>query len=85
MRFALIGVLAAATTLAGCATAPAPRAGPIEHIPIIDTGPPPGMAYLYGSAEADALSEQAYNGMLGYVRALTGNFGRVIELSSSCL
>lgn len=72
MRSALIGMLAAATALAGCATATAPMPVGVvrSNMPIIDTGPPPGMAYLYGSAEADALSEQAYNGMLGYVRAL---------------
>ncbi|OWK31320.1 HAD family acid phosphatase [Sphingomonas dokdonensis] len=55
-------LLAAATLLAGCATTPMARtAGPANV--------PPGMQYLYGSGEAAALSEQAYNALVDSVRA----------------
>ncbi len=70
MRLTLIGVLAAATALVGCATQPRVDVALPGMPPMIPSAPPASMAYLYGSAEADALSEQAYNGMLGYVRAL---------------
>ena len=59
---------AALLLLAGCART-------AEHVPVAATAPPalaPGMAYLYGSAEAAALSEQAYNGLTAYVREVLG-------------
>jgi 5'-nucleotidase (lipoprotein e(P4) family) len=54
--------LVAAASLAGCATVPAPAGDPRP-------GAVPGaMQYLYGSAEAAALSEQAYNALVDNVR-----------------
>jgi 5'-nucleotidase (lipoprotein e(P4) family) len=52
------GAALAVLLLAGCATAPvAPIANSV----------PPGMQYLYGSAEAAAISEQAYNALVDAV------------------
>ncbi|WP_235528286.1 HAD family acid phosphatase [Sphingomonas sp. Leaf231] len=66
-------LLALAATLGGCAaqrqvllgrpSAPATAVDPPAPLAV-----PPGMAWLYGSGEAAALSEQAYNGMVRYVR-----------------
>ena len=64
------GVSVALLLLAGCATMRAPE--PTPPAPATEPAPPPAMAYLYGSAEAAALSEQAYNGLTAYVRAALG-------------
>lgn len=65
---------AAALTLAmltGCTTAPpATLIAPPPAAPATAGVPPAAMAYLYGSGEAAALSEQAYNAMVGYVRGV---------------
>lgn len=58
-------LLAATTLLAGCATTPMARtAAPAATAPMV----PPGIQYLYGSGEAAALSEQAYNALVDSVR-----------------
>ncbi|WP_288459924.1 HAD family acid phosphatase [uncultured Sphingomonas sp.] len=74
---AAAGLIGAAALLAGCATRALPPADPMPPSVTILTQAqkpgdlvPPGMAYLYGSAEAAALSEQAYNGMVAYVRGV---------------
>ena len=57
--------------LAGCASAPAttPQAAvPPPPAPVEAAKPPAGMQYLYGSAEAAALSIQAYNALIAAVR-----------------
>jgi 5'-nucleotidase (lipoprotein e(P4) family) len=64
------GAFAALLLLTGCATAH--EAPPAPPPPAAEAPPPPAMAYLYGSAEAAALSEQAFNGMTAYVRAALG-------------
>ncbi|MEH3036873.1 MAG: acid phosphatase [Sphingomonas adhaesiva] len=60
--------MAALLLLTGCATNAVPAPEPVAARIPTDTVPP-AMAYLYGSAEAAALSEQAYNALTGYVRA----------------
>ncbi|MGJ3626201.1 HAD family acid phosphatase [Sphingomonas sp. MMS24-JH45] len=62
--------LATCLSLAGCAAAP-------QMLPPAPPAPAMGAARLprwpiYGSAEAAALSEQAYNAMVAYVRAALG-------------
>ena len=54
--------LAAAASLAGCATMPAPSRSAQPAVV------PGAMQFLYGSAEAAALSEQAYNALVDNVR-----------------
>ncbi|VXC39286.1 5'-nucleotidase, lipoprotein e(P4) family [Sphingomonas sp. 8AM] len=66
-------LLALAATLGGCAAQRQvllgrPSAPPPAVDPPAPPGVPPAMAWLYGSGEAAALSEQAYNGMVRYVR-----------------
>lgn len=68
-------LIGAASLLAGCATRvfPPARPAPPAAVALAEAQKPgdvvpPGIAYLYGSAEAAALSEQAYNGMVRYVR-----------------
>ncbi len=58
-RTALACALAAALLANGAAQARPPAAAE----PVV----PPGLQYLYGSGEAAALSEQAYNALLGFV------------------
>lgn len=64
--------LLAAVGLAGCTSAPVARpAGPTGAPPMAANDAaivPPGMQYLYGSGEAAALSEQAYNALVDGVR-----------------
>lgn len=62
------GALAALLLLGGCATQTPP---PLQTAALPPAGDvvPPAMAYLYGSAESAALSEQAYNMLTAYVRA----------------
>ncbi|MCW1431569.1 5'-nucleotidase, lipoprotein e(P4) family [Novosphingobium sp. JCM 18896] len=57
--------------LAGCAAAPQPAPVPVSAVvanPAAAEKPPEGMQYLYGSAEAAALSVQAYNVLVDAVR-----------------
>lgn len=65
MRAGVVLTLAAGA-LAGCAARSAPPPAPPP--PVADDTVPAAMAWLYGSAEAAALSEQAYNGLTAYVR-----------------
>jgi len=70
-RLALCGALMAVTALAGCAArmpAPAPAAAP-SPVAAAPATPPAGMQYLYGSGEAAAISQQAFAGLVDYVRA----------------
>lgn len=58
----LLAGLAALMALAGCATAPSPVAAPPPSgAPAQVDSPPPGFQYLYGSAEAAALSRQVFH------------------------
>ena len=72
VRLAPGSAMMAMAALAGCAQvappAPAPVAAPAPGA-AADT-PPAGMQYLYGSAEAAAISQQAYAALIGHVRAL---------------
>jgi 5'-nucleotidase (lipoprotein e(P4) family) len=56
--------LAAALLLAGCAQTPPPAPAPVAAALKV----PPGTQFLYGSGEAAALSEQAYNVLVDAVR-----------------
>ena len=70
--FARAGTLAAVSALAGCAqVAPAPFVAPAPppSAPADAAAPPPAMQYLYGSAEAAALSRQAFTALIDYARA----------------
>jgi 5'-nucleotidase (lipoprotein e(P4) family) len=61
--------LVAALGLAGCATAPASQPAPMGYTaPAASDAPAPGMQYLFGSGEAAAASEQAYNALVDHVR-----------------
>lgn len=73
MTRALTGVaaralLAGAALLGGCAGGHG-AVEPAPAVPVAPALPPAAMAYLYGSGEAAALAEQAYNGLLAHVRA----------------
>jgi 5'-nucleotidase (lipoprotein e(P4) family) len=59
-RAGLVGALTAALLASGAAQAK-------PHVPVAVPAVPAGMQYLYGSGEAAALSEQAYNALLGFV------------------
>jgi 5'-nucleotidase (lipoprotein e(P4) family) len=64
--------LALAAALCGCAAQRQVLLGRPSAPPVATDAPappivPPAMAWLYGSGEAAALSEQAYNGMVRYV------------------
>lgn len=64
----LLTALMGAALLTGCAATPAPVQAAAPAVPV---GPPPvpaGMQFLYGSGEAAALSEQAYNLLVDAVR-----------------
>jgi len=70
-RLALCGALMAVTALVGCAArmpAPAPAAAP-SPVAAAPATPPAGMQYLYGSGEGAAISQQAFAGLVDYVRA----------------
>jgi 5'-nucleotidase (lipoprotein e(P4) family) len=65
-------LLALVATLGGCAAQRQvllgrPATPPVAVDPPTPPDVPPAMAWLYGSGEAAALSEQAYNGMVRYV------------------
>lgn len=68
----LAPMLAVAVPLGGCAASreasPGRAVAPPADAPAAMAAVPPAMAWLYGSGEAAALSEQAYNGMVRYVR-----------------
>ena len=68
-----LAVAASLALLAGCAerTPPAAIAAP-------PAGPPPGMQYLYGSAEAAALSVQAYRGLTAFAGRVLGKRASVV-------
>ncbi|MDR6788676.1 5'-nucleotidase (lipoprotein e(P4) family) [Sphingomonas sp. BE138] len=75
MRARVLPALAATLPLAlgGCAAQRQVLLGRPSVPPVAADAPapsavPPAMAWLYGSGEAAALSEQAYNGMVRYVR-----------------
>lgn len=75
MRRRGVFFIGTAALLAGCASRAVPPADPQPpSVRILTQSARPGdivpgaMAWLYGSAEAAALSEQAYNGMVRYVR-----------------
>ncbi|TCP32889.1 HAD family acid phosphatase [Sphingomonas sp. BK235] len=75
MSSRLLGAAAGALLLAGCAAAAFDRAPPratsvAAETPAAAALPAGAMAYLYGSAEAAALSEQTYNALTGYVRGV---------------
>lgn len=66
-----IGLAFAAATLAvgAAAAAQAPRPAPMGYTAPAERGAPaPNMQYLFGSGEAAALSEQAYNALVDHVR-----------------
>ncbi|WP_416365756.1 HAD family acid phosphatase [Sphingomonas aerolata] len=58
---------AGALALQGCVSVTAPSA--IVSAPVTMDGVPAGMQYLYASGEAAAASIQAWNALVGYVRA----------------
>ena len=60
-------VLAGALVLQGCVSVSAPTS--IAAAPVTVDGVPAGMQYLYASGEAAAASIQAWNALVGYVRA----------------
>lgn len=65
-------VLAGAALLSGCAAAQVPGPQPVVQAPApapAPVNPPAGMQWLYGSGEAGAASQQAYNAFLAYVIA----------------
>lgn len=62
------GLSVLALALSGCATAPRP----LVLVPPV-ASVPPGMQFLYGSAESAALSEQAYNVLVDHVRLFVGS------------
>ncbi|KQM99640.1 HAD family acid phosphatase [Sphingomonas sp. CFBP9021] len=59
--------LAGALVLQGCVSVTSPTA--IVAAPVTVDGVPAGMQYLYASGEAAAASIQAWNALVGYVRA----------------
>jgi len=59
--------LAGALALQGCVSVSAPTS--IAAVPVTVDGVPAGMQYLYASGEAAAVSIQAWNALVGYVRA----------------
>lgn len=59
--------------LAGCASRTPPPVPPMSV-----AAPPPGMQYLYGSAETAALSVQAYAALTGFVERSTGRKASVV-------
>ncbi len=58
---------AGALALQGCVSVSAPTS--IASAPVTVDGVPAGMQYLYASGEAAAVSVQAWNALVGYVRA----------------
>jgi len=75
VRSRLLLTVAATALLAGCATArperpPARAVSAVPAAPVSAPLPAGAMAYLYGSAEAAALSEQTYNALTAYVRGV---------------
>ena len=63
---------AGALALQGCVSVSAPTsiaATPTVAVPVTVDGVPAGMQYLYASGEAAAVSIQAWNALVGYVRA----------------
>jgi 5'-nucleotidase (lipoprotein e(P4) family) len=66
-HFSWIPALAGALVLQGCVSVTSPTA--IVAAPVTVDGVPAGMQYLYASGEAAAASIQAWNALVGYVRA----------------
>jgi 5'-nucleotidase (lipoprotein e(P4) family) len=66
---AALAVAATALAIAVPAAAQAPRPAPMGYTaPAAPGAPAPNMQYLFGSGEAAALSEQAYNSLVDHVR-----------------
>ena len=66
-HFSWTAALAGALVLQGCVSVTSPTA--IVSAPVTVDGVPAGMQYLYASGEAAAGSIQAWNALVGYVRA----------------
>ncbi|MBD8468952.1 MULTISPECIES: 5'-nucleotidase, lipoprotein e(P4) family [unclassified Sphingomonas] len=66
-HFSWTAALAGALVLQGCVSVTSPTA--IVSAPVTVDGVPAGMQYLYASGEAAAASIQAWNALVGYVRA----------------
>ncbi len=66
-HFSWTPALAGALLLQGCVSVTSPTA--IVAAPVTVDGVPAGMQYLYASGEAAAASIQAWNALVGYVRA----------------
>lgn len=66
-HFSWIPALAGALVLQGCVSVTSPTA--IVSASVTVDGVPAGMQYLYASGEAAAASIQAWNALVGYVRA----------------
>lgn len=79
MKRAILGLSLLATA---CAQAPGARPAAPSAAPVTPPAPPAGMQYLYGSAEAAALSRQAYNALVDAVRArLAARDGQSVVLA----
>ncbi len=71
-RVAWAPAFAGALALQGCVSVSAPTSiapAPTAAVPVTVDGVPAGMQYLYASGEAAAVSIQAWNALVGYVRA----------------
>lgn len=71
-RVAWAPAFAGALALQGCVSVSAPTSiapVPTAAVPVTVDGVPAGMQYLYASGEAAAVSIQAWNALVGYVRA----------------
>lgn len=66
-HFPWTAALAGSLVLQGCVSVTSPTA--IVSAPVTVDGVPAGMQYLYASGEAAAASIQAWNALVGYVRA----------------
>ena len=78
--------LAGALALQGCVSVSAPTsiaATPIASAPVTVDGVPAGMQYLYASGEAAAVSIQAWNALVGYVRAQRTSISVVLAPGAS--
>ena len=71
-RIAWAPAFAGALALQRCVSVSAPTSiapAPTAAVPVTVDGVPAGMQYLYASGEAAAVSIQAWNALVGYVRA----------------
>jgi len=71
-RVAWAPAFAGALALQGCVSVSAPTSiapAPTAAVPVTVDGVPAGMQFLYASGEAAAVSIQAWNALVGYVRA----------------